>query len=245
MLSTPLVSILTPVFNAEKYLPETINSVLAQTYSNWELLLILDTKSADKSHEICQEFSQRDSRIKMVTNLNCQGVAKNRNEGLKMSQGEYIAFLDSDDLWLPHKLSNQIEFMQKQKSMFSFHDFKTSLGTLRLAPSQVTYQQLLRNNSIGCLTAMVAAAVAKNHQFKPGVHHEDFVYWLEILTEAKVGHGLNECLAVYRIVPGSRSNNKFSSALGRWRIYRDTLKMNLAESVLNMFFYGVSGILKR
>lgn len=260
--SLPLVSIICPVYNAEIYLPKTIDSVLAQTYIHWELLLVVDIKSHDQSLMIAQKYAQNDSRIKIIHSPNNKGVALNRNEGLQCAKGDFISFLDSDDLWLPQKLTKQVEFMIDKKLDFTFHSYQqidpsgNLLPVIRWAPNSVSYTDLLKSNSIGCLTVMIRSSLAKQFQFKPHLPHEDFIYWLQILKTTQSvenenshssikAYGLSELLALYRVLPQSRSGNKKQAALDRWFLYRKELNLNLFYSFYYFTCYAVLAIFYR
>ncbi len=245
------VSIVCPIYNAEKYLEETVHSVRGQTYPHWELLLVLDAQSTDQSQAIAQKWSQKDNRIHLLESEAHRGVAHNRNHGIQKATGDFIAFLDADDLWLPQKLEKQISFMIAHTIDFSYHSYQqmSSSGELlplvRKAPPTVSYISLLKTNSIGCLTVMIRAEKAKRHSFRPHMPHEDFLFWLEILKEIPQAEGLDEVLAHYRIVPQSRSSNKKRAAYDRWLLYRKILKINLIKSIYYFAFYSLTAILQR
>ena len=153
-----LVSIITPTFNSEKYISETIKSIQAQSYRNWELL-ITDDCSTDNTVEIIQKIIRADHRIKLLTLKQNSGAGIARNQSIKIAGGKFIAFCDSDDQWLPEKLAAQISFMLKNDLMFTYSSYYTvdvsgnRKGMIK-APSELTYSMLLRNNYVGCLTAI-------------------------------------------------------------------------------------------
>jgi teichuronic acid biosynthesis glycosyltransferase TuaG len=245
----PLVSIITPIYNAEKFLEKTLESVFHQTYSNFELLLILDKNSSDRSKEISENWAQKNARIKVFQNLPHGGVAFNRNFALSQAKGDYICFLDSDDLWEPNKLAQQVSFMQSAECDFSCTGFrKISAAGIDLKievipPSIITSSSLLKNNRIGCLTVMLKKSLAQHVQFQD-VMHEDMVYWLEALKMAKVAYGMPQVLACYRVVTGSRSSNKITSALGRWNILRNIEKMSLPSALYYFTHYAFTSFKK-
>ena len=155
-----LISIITPSYNSEKYLKECIESVLNQTYSNWEMLIV-DDASIDGSRSIIESYSSKESRIKTILLDENSGAAKARNIAIDRSEGRYIAFLDSDDIWVPEKLEIQLMFMKDNKYAFTFssYDVITEDGlkvTSRiLVPIKISYSQYLKNTIIGCLTVMI------------------------------------------------------------------------------------------
>jgi len=245
------VSIICPVYNAELYLGETISSVLSQTYPHWELLIVIDAKSTDQSLSLAKEWSSKDSRILILESIANLGVANNRNYGIQKAKGDFIAFLDADDLWFPQKLEKQILFMTSKSIDFSFHAYQQinksgqQLPLLRHVPDQITYTDLLKTNAIGCLTVMVRSSLLKQFSFKPHLPHEDFLLWLELLKHIPCAYGLNDVLAFYRIVPSSRSSNKKLAALDRWSIYRKVLGLNVLKSIYYFSFYSFIAIFQR
>lgn len=250
-LSSPRVSIVTPVYNAESYLEATIESVQAQTLTDWEHLLVIDFKSKDQSERIARKWAQKDPRIRVLSGEKNQGVAQNRNRGIDEAQGDYVAFLDADDLWLPEKLQKQVAFMDTAGVNFSFHSYApiNEKGTLsgpvrQIRSSKVSYRDLLKDNQIGCLSVLLRRSTLGSHRFYAG-GHEDFVLWLELLKAGEVARGLDECLAQYRIVPGSRSNNKLKAAHWRWRILRDVEKLGLLASLGFFSWYFYFSVFKR
>ena len=243
-----LVSIITPVYNAEKYLEETILSVINQSYKNWELLLI-DDCSTDKSYEIIQEYLKIDKRIKYLKNERNSGPAITRNRGLENSKGEYIAFLDSDDFWKEDKLKNQINFM-KENNIFMCHgdyemmDEKGNMLKKIITEQELDYLILLRENQIKTSFLVINVKITKNIYF-PNIRHEDFRYFLEILRTHKIKSvKMNEILGKYRVIGKSLSGNKFKSAVWTWNIYRKYEKLNLFKSVYYFVNYTLRGIRK-
>jgi teichuronic acid biosynthesis glycosyltransferase TuaG len=245
------VSIICPVYNTELYLSDTIRSVLSQTYPHWELLLVIDAKSTDQSQRIATEWTRKDSRILVLESEFNLGVASNRNHGIRKAKGDFIAFLDSDDQWLPQKLDKQIQFMDAHSIEFSYHSYQQinengqPLPLVRKAPTQVTYHDLLKTNSIGCLSVMIRTSLLKRHPFQSNVPHEDYLLWLEILKEISLAHGFHDVLALYRVLPNSRSGNKKNAALNRWTIYRKILHMSLLKSIYYFSHYTLNALLQR
>lgn len=236
MKAATLISIITPVYNAERYLDETIRSVIAQSYPHWELLLVVDSKSSDNSLKQAKTWAARESRIKVLEGPGNLGVANNRNRGIKQARGEYIAFLDADDLWQSDKLKQQLDFMRSNDCLFSCHSYQQMtvdsepLPILREPPPAITYSDLLKENTIGCLTVMIKSSLLKDFSFRSDVPHEDFVLWLEILKQIPHVHGLQENLALYRVLPNSRSGDKKRAAKDRWHLYRKVIKLSLVAS---------------
>jgi len=230
-----LVSIITPVYNTERFITDTINSVLNQTYQNWEMLLV-DDCSSDNSAEIVKKFVEQDARIKYIKLDKNAGVANARNVGMKKATGEYIAFLDSDDMWDANKLTKQIKFMKDNKYHFTYTAYEIvdpegkPLNKAVGVPTEVSYKDLLKQNIIGCLTVVVKSHVIKDLEM-PKLKHEDFAFWLSIIKKGTVARGLNENLAKYRKLDDSLSANKFKTIGWMWNIYRKHEKLNLIESL--------------
>lgn len=155
-----LVSIVTPVYNAERFINETIDSVMAQTYDNWELILV-DDCSSDNSAAIIDEYVKKDSRVKYIKNKENSGAAVSRNAGIEMAKGQYVAFVDSDDVWKPEKLEKQLAFMKKNNYAFTFTAYRYVLedGTVtdKIANTveKINYDGLLKNTVIGCSTVVI------------------------------------------------------------------------------------------
>jgi teichuronic acid biosynthesis glycosyltransferase TuaG len=244
-----LVSIITPAYNAEKYLKHTIESVISQDYDNWELLIV-DDCSKDNSRLMAEGYMERDPRIKLISLEKNSGVAVARNTGIKVAKGRYIAFLDSDDLWHPNKLSKQISFMKKNGYAFTFtgngviNDSGVKLNKVFKVPKQVNYKRLLRGNLIHCLTVILDKQQITNIQM-PRLGHEDYATWLSILKQGHVAYGLNENLALYRKAQNSLSSNKFKTIKWNWKIYHNYLGLGLFRSALNFLLFAIIAISKR
>jgi teichuronic acid biosynthesis glycosyltransferase TuaG len=228
-----LVSVIMPAHNCERLLVESVRSVMSQTYREWELRII-DDASTDKTLTVANELACQDSRIHVHSRERNCGVAEARNLGISAATGQYLAFLDSDDLWLPEKLRVQIEFMRSHDVGFSFTRYRRlghdgHLHSPIKIPAKVNYEMLLKSNVIGCLTVMIdrnkISAVSM-----PEVRHEDYVAWLQILKSGYVAFGIQEDLARYRLSSQSVSADKRRSASWTWSIYRQTEKLSFLKS---------------
>lgn len=244
------VSIIMPAFNAEKNISFSIDSALNQTYRDFELIIINDA-SKDDTLEVVKSYN--DDRIKIIDLKQNGGVANARNTGIKEATGEYVAFLDSDDLWLPEKLEKQLLFAESNKHEFTFTDYyvldtldsKTGKEKIRKHNKSVTFNQLKKSNQIGCLTVLVKSEIIKRN-LMPLIRHEDYATWLQILKNEKIiAYNQGEPLSRYRVHGESLSGDKFKSAKWHWEVYRDFLGMNILSSVYNFIFYTVNGVLKR
>lgn len=237
-----LVSIITPVYNSEKYLADTIASVQSQTHTHWEHILV-DDCSNDGSAALIASYQKKDPRIKYYKLESNSGAGVARNKAIELAQGEYIAFLDSDDQWYPTKLEKQLGFMRKNGYHFTFTDYDMindageKLPKLMKAKPVLTYRKALYKNPIGCLTVMYDVGFF-GKQYMPSIRkRQDFALWLTLLKKTN-GHGLNECLASYRVGNTSISSNKLGLLKYEWQIYREVEGLPLAQSV----FYTVSAI---
>lgn len=246
MMQEPLVSVIMPAYNVEKYISESIESVLAQSYQNWELL-ITDDRSTDNTQRIVEEYCINDKRIKLFINKENGGAGAARNNSIKEANGRFIAFLDSDDQWLPEKLNKQINFMLKHNYAFTFTAYqKLEQGELRgtiKPPAFTTYKKLLSSNVIGCLTAVYDAnKVGK--QYMPLIRkRQDMGLWLKILKNLPKAYCLTEVLAIYRIDSGM-TQNKLEILKWQWLFYRNVVKLNIFKSTYHFFIYSVKGFLK-
>jgi teichuronic acid biosynthesis glycosyltransferase TuaG len=187
-MSAPLVSIVMPAYNAEATLQDSISSVLAQTLPDWELLLVVDCKSADSTRTLAEKAAAKESRIRLITDLTEGGCVFNRNEAIARATGEFIAFLDSDDLWMPEKLQKQVSHMQQTGSGLSYTGYKQMdwegnlLNHIIQPPPRLTHSLLLHDNLLGCLTAMLRRSRHGGERFVEHLH-EDYILWLKLLRQ--------------------------------------------------------------
>ncbi|MBQ2444058.1 MAG: glycosyltransferase family 2 protein [Clostridia bacterium] len=252
MTDKPLVSIITPVYNCEQYLPLTIESVQAQTYENWELILA-DDCTPDNSADIIAEYAKKDSRIKYIKLKENSGAAIARNEALEAAKGRYIAYLDADDIWLPNKLERQIDFMKKNDVEFSCCDYEkieadgTPLNKTVHMPETITYNQLLSNTIIQTVGVIAdLEKVDKKLLVMPNVRRgQDSATWLQMLRNGVKFTGQNEVLAQYRRVPQSLSANKFSAMKRTWYLYRGVEHLSLPKSIVCLIGWAYHASIKR
>lgn len=244
----PLVSVITPSYNSLFFILETIKSVQAQSYSNWEMLIV-DDHSQDCSVQEIRAFTKNDERIKLITLSQNGGAAKARNIALKEAQGDYIAFLDSDDLWFPNKLQAQVAFMQKRNLAFSFTSYTliseegNPLGIEVNVPKTVDYKDLMGNTIIGCLTVMLDRNQIKHIQM-PIIQPEDTALWLILLKQGFQAHGLPKVLSKYRIVSNSTSRFKVRAAYRYWRLIRIQEKLNFVKANYYFSKYAYNAYIK-
>lgn len=242
------VSIITPAYNAERFISETIKSVLAQTYTQWEMIIV-DDNSNDSTVEIIKKYMQQDKRIKLIELTKQHGPAVARNKAIKTAQSRYIAFLDADDLWVPKKLEKQLEFMKVNDLSFSYASYylideegnqRGSFQTKEI----ITYGSMLKTCSIGCLTAIYDTSKLGKIYMKNIPKGQDYTLWLEIIKRIKTTKGLLEPLGYYRVLNQSVSSNKLNAAKAQWNIYRKVEKLNLIKSIYYFIHYTYHGVIK-
>lgn len=227
----PSVSIITPAFNASRTIGQTMQSAQAQTFQNWEMIVV-DDCSTDDTCSIVEGYAVSDRRIRLLRQTANGGPARARNAALKAAVGRFVAFLDSDDCWLPEKLERQLSFMAANDIALSytlyrrFKDGRQDVGPLVKLPSTFTYKNLLKKTGIACLTVVVDMDRTGPIEFS-AIRHEDYALWLKLLKRGFVAYGLMEDLARYRVSTASVSGNKLKSATWVWKIYRDAEKLSL------------------
>jgi teichuronic acid biosynthesis glycosyltransferase TuaG len=245
----PLVSIITPSWNVERLIGDTIESVQAQTLRDWELL-IADDCSTDKTAAVIESYAAKDPRIRLIRQPRNGGPALARQAAIEQAQGRFIAFLDSDDLWLPPKLERQIAFAREHRAALSFTAFRrinetgSVTGRLIPVPDSLTYDQLLKNTSIATLTALVDRDIAGNFAMK-NQPYDDFCLWLSILKRGHIAYGLNEDLARYRVRGVSVSSRPLRSAGWVWHIYRNVEQLSVVKSAWSFGHWSARALLKR
>lgn len=244
---TPRVSIVMPAYNAQGYINDAIDSVLAQTFESWELIVVDDCSVDETARHIS---SYADDRIRYLKNTENMGVAQTRNRAIDAACGEYIAFLDSDDVWLPHKLAAQVSLLDGGMPI-SYGDYVRvaedgrKLGAVA-APESLRYSDMLKSNFIGHLTGIYRKDSLPDLRFESG-GHEDYVFWLRAVKIAGVIHATlpGTPLAHYRVLGNSLSSNKGKALRWQWRIYRKVLNMSVARSSYYFSFYIFNAVRKR
>lgn len=243
------VSVITPCYNNKKTIHETILSVINQTYTQWEMLII-DDCSIDGSDIIIKQYCEQDPRIKYLKTEKPSGSPSiPRNLGLENAKGEFVCFLDSDDYWLPNKLEEQIEFIQKNKYSFVYSNYeKISYDGKRnnriiKTKSQSNYTDNLKSCEIPCLTACISKRIISNTRFLP-IKKEDYAFWLEILRKGITAYNTNKIHALYRESKNSRSSNKIKMIKGQWYILRQIEKINIFRSFFFLIIYLWKGYKK-
>lgn len=239
-----LVSIITPVYNSEKYIGDTIKSVLAQKHTDWEMI-IADDCSKDNTVEVVKQFT--DPRIKYFKLKKNSGAAIARNEALEKAQGKYIAFLDADDMWKPEKLEKQLNFMMENRIGFSFTGYeilREGGNKIIKPPQKLNYSQFMKNTIIGTLTVMINTDIVGEIRLVNVKKDHDSMTWAKLLRKGHIAYGLNESLAYYRKLEGSISNNKLKAARNHWNNCRNIEKLSLLKCLYYFFFYGINAVKK-
>ena|SRR5690554_904730 len=243
-----IVSVISPLYNCSDYLEQTIQSVISQTYGNWEMIMV-DDCSTDKSIEIAQKYAAQDSRIKVLQLEKNSGAAVARNTAIEAAQGRYIAFLDSDDKWLPHKLETQIQFMEDNDVAFNYAAYEKLneqgevVGTVGV-PEKVSYSDLLKVCSIGCLTAVYDTQKLGKIYMPLIRKRQDLGLWLRILKKTPYAYGVQEVLGQYQLRSDSISANKRSAAQFTWKLYREVEQLNFFVAGYYFAHYAVNGVLR-
>ncbi len=244
------VSIITPVFNVAELVGATIDSVLSQSYGDWEMLLV-DDASTDDSWKIIQSYAEKDPRIKCWRLVYNSGAAKARNFAIEQASGRFIAFLDNDDLWLPDKLLKQVEFSLAKSAAITHTDYEyidasgNRIGKVIRAHKLLTYRKMLECNYIGCLTAMYDRKKIGSKVFMPDIlKRQDYALWLKIMRNGHHAYGLNETLALYRTGRKSLSSNKFDSAMYNFKLLTEIEGLSKPKAVYYFVMYCILGMKK-
>lgn len=245
----PLVSVIMPAYNAERFIEEAINSVVNQTVEDWELIVI-DDCSKDNTFEIIKKLAVNDERISVLQNEKNSGVAKTRNRGIAIATGKHIAFLDSDDVWHPKKLECQLNKMQETNSELVYCSYaiigvngSKAKGDY-LVPTTAKYENLLKENYIQCSAMLIRADIVKEIGFNTQFFHEDYILGLDVLRRIEMAVGCPEVLLSWRYLENSRSFNKKKSAKNRWKIYREYLQLPFIKALWLFVNYTVAGLRK-
>ena len=246
--NTELISIIMAAYNAEKTIVSAIQSVVSQTYPNWELLVINDC-SKDNTEEIVLRFAHSDPRIRLINIITNSGVSVTREKGMEASRGAWIAVLDSDDMWEPDKLEKQLRLVNTTGAelVFTASAFIDNAGN-RLdwqlhVPATISYRELLKQNLISNSSVLVRTALYKKYYAIGDSMHEDFAMWLAITKAGYKAYGIDEPLLIYRLSKASKSSNKFKAAIMCWNTYR-YVGLNFATSIYYMLYYIKNGLFK-
>lgn len=246
-----LVSVIIPVYNAERFLVDTIETIKNQTYSNFEAIFV-DDGSSDNSIKIIQKEAKKDKRIKLIKNKVNGGAALARNNGIDVASGRYLCFLDADDLWDKDKIEKQVSFMKKKRCAFSFHSYEFAdengvpNGKKVIVPEKLNYYQALKNTTIWTCTVMFdMKMLSKEDIFFPVVPSEDTACWWKILKKIDCAYGFNCVFSYYRRTMGTLSSNKFEAIKRIWYLYRTVEKLNFFFACYCFIGYAFRAVLRR
>ena len=250
-MNADMVSIVVPVYNAERFLAETIELVQKQTYQNWELILV-DDCSSDQSAAIVRQYAKDDARIRLIEQDANSGAAKSRNLGIMQANGRYLCFLDADDIWVSKKLARELAFMQEKNAAFVFTGYEFAdaegegLGKIVHVPETITYKQALKNTTIFTSTVMIdREKISDTDIYMPQIASEDTATWWHILKKYQTGYGLDENLVKYRRTEGTLSSNKLVAIQRIWGLYRRQEKLSWLGSIYCMCFWALRAVLRR
>ena len=246
----PLVSIITPVYNTEKYIGETIDSVIKQTYQNWEMIIV-DDLSTDNSVELISKICEQEAKIRLIQLEKNGGSGIARNRAISEARGKYIAFLDSDDIWLPQKLEVQIHLMEDNDwalSHSSFGYINEDGGEIRetyhVSKFPVSYKQLLKRTEIGCLTAVYNSQKLGKVYMSEHRRKQDYALWLKILKKGYLSHGIDQKLALYRQRTGAATSKKYKLIIKHYSFLKETQGFSSFQAIYYTFHWMINGLLK-
>jgi len=249
MMHSTQISIITPLYNSSSFIADTILSVQAQTFTDWEMIIVDDCSSDDSVH-IVQNLSQIDNRIQLIQLSQNSGPAVARNTAIEAAKGRYLAFLDSDDQWLPEKIEKQLGFMMERQIPFSFTAYEIvdvngySTGKI-IDGFSVSYESMLRKQAtMGCSTVIVDRQVVGDIRMPLLRTGQDYAFWLSLLNTGLTATCFPLPLTRYRIRPGSISRNKFKKAKRQWQIYRECEKLSLPKSVHSFLYYAFRAVFR-
>ncbi len=247
------VSIVVPVYHAQNYIRNTMDCVLAQSYKDWEMFLVVDDPQ-DATINVIEQYIEemQEKRIHVLVQEENKGAALARNRGVQEAKGRYIAYLDADDLWKMDKLEKEIAFLDEKQVAFAFTGYEfadengVGLGKVVRVPEVLEYKEALRNTTIFTSTVMFdTQKIDKQLLVMPDVKSEDTALWWKILRNGYKAYGLDENLVYYRRPSVSLSSNKLVAIKRIWNLYRNVEKLSLPYSCYNFCFWAVRAVLRR
>lgn len=247
------ISIVTPSYNSEDYIELVFQSLVGQTFNNWEWV-VTDDLSEDNTWKTIINIQNINYKVKCYQNCLNSGAAISRNNSIAHATGDFIAFIDSDDLWLPEKLENQVRFMEENNIDFSFTAYELideqgnptgqKVDTHLTGP--VTYEDMLRKKAtLGCSTVMLRRSAFEDISMPLIRTGQDYALWLKLLKTGVKAYPMNEVLTQYRILPNSISRNKFKKAKRQWQIYREIEKLPLFKSIECFCYYAWRAVFRK
>ncbi len=245
----PFFSIIIPAFNADSTIANALESIVEQTFTNYEVIIINDC-STDNTNTIITQYKKKIPQFHVIENQQNIGVAESRNKGITFSKGMYIAFLDSDDIWHRKKLSAQAQCIRDTScdiccTSYNFIDASDKhIKNPYMTISEIKYEDLLKENYIGLSTAVVNKSLFNSYKMSNEYYHEDYALWLQLVKSGAKVVGLNEVLVSYRVSKNTRSSNKLLAAVERFKIYRKQEKISFISSVKYIILYTINGLRK-
>lgn len=246
----PFVSIIMPSYNAERFIAESIDSVLAQTYQDWELV-VTDDKSSDNTPKIVKGYCEKDQRIKLYLPGIHQGIAQTRNYSLSKATGRFVAFLDNDDLWVPTKLEHQIQFMLDNDLAFCYGNYEllnedgSRMGKTICHAGIINYKKYLHNTIIGSGTVMIDTEKTGSLVMPLNETSDDMALWCHLLKNGFCAYPMDEIILRYRMRSNSASSNKLKAAKDVWKVYRQQEKLPFFMAVECFLSYAYHSVKKR
>ncbi len=254
-MNNELVSIVIPVYNAAKFIQDTVMSVKSQTYPEWELILVDDGSTDDGMtimKDLAEDLNREKERVRIIELGGNQKAARARNRGIEEAKGRYLAFLDADDLWDPEKLAKQVALMQEKDCAFSFTGYEFAdedgIGVQKIVhvPEKINYKRAVRNTTIFTSTVMFDLSLLGRETVRmPAIESEDTACWWRILRGGGTAYGLNESLTLYRRSAGTLSSNKNTAIRRIWRLYREAEGLSVIKSAYCFVFWAVRAVLRR
>lgn len=249
----PQISIVVPVYNAENYIRQTVDMVRKQTFTDWELILVEDCSKDNSAEELRSlESELQDARIRVIYKEKNEGAAKARNTGIDTANGQYLAFLDADDIWMEDKLEKELAFMQEKHAAFVFTAYEfgdeNAVGTGKIVkvPDTLTYKKALSRTIIFTSTTMFDLSILGKDMVKmPAVPSEDTATWWRILREGYTAYGYPEVTTIYRRPPQSLSSNKGTAIYRIWYLYREVEKLSVITSMFYFVGWAFRATLRR
>lgn len=250
---SPVVSIVTPVYNVEKFIVETMECVRAQSFQDWEMLLVEDS-SRDGTVRVIRDFLERtgEERIRLISLEENSGAARARNRGVREAVGRYIAYLDADDLWEPCKLEHQLRFLEQKGAAFGFTGYEFAdehgkgLGKIVRVPETIDYKEALKNTTIFTSTVMFdTRKISKEQLEMPVIKSEDTALWWKVLRQGYLAYGLDENLVRYRRAGKSLSSNKLEAIRRIWNLYRKAEGLSILTSARYFCYWAVRAVKRR
>lgn len=246
---TILVSVIMPVYNGARFVEAAIRSVIGQTHTNWELIVI-DDGSADGTCAIVERLAEQDPRIRLYRNPRNMGVAHTRNRGFSLCTGAYVALLDGDDIWFPEKLELQLQLARETGAELIYCSYQIVDENTQpicddfIVPESTDFRDSLTRSVMSCSTTLLSSTITQHYRFDPQYYHEDLVLWLQLLRDGYQARGVTQVCAQYRVMKGSRASNKLRTALRRWEVYRGFLGLSPVKAFALMVRYALLGFKK-